>query len=358
MSRNDPQHCGGFFRLPERGTLVPISTAISTIWETAVYIYDVRGGGIYPSPSTYQDLKLRFSADHKKLSGGSIRLKLDPSDRKEVYEGYMGVTGPNRQSLFTWNIRTCAGIVYSYSKDGEFRGAALIHATTTFEYKDGSNRLVDGPIAEAKLAGINDVRPEEVGVIIAAGEDSVGSSKGKLLREKVKEFYAPILTKCEKEGLKDDQIIIYASPQLKLALSFGISSDGRVGESPPPTTRSSAEPIPTLPKKGCCYLATAACSAAGLSDNCQELTLLRWYRDSVLAMQWKGQRDIEDYYATAPTLVARIDSHPDRLEIYDWIYNDGVCPAARAIGEGKFEQAYGIYRSMHSALCRRLLGVG
>ena len=65
---------------------------------------------------------------------------------------------------------------------------------------------------------------------------------------------------------------------------------------------------------GSCFL-TSACMKhfqESFDDNCQELTILRWFRDNFVL-----QEDIEHYYQTAPIIVSSIDSMPDNAAVYD-----------------------------------------
>lgn len=60
----------------------------------------------------------------------------------------------------------------------------------------------------------------------------------------------------------------------------------------------SSEPAPS----GGCFLTTAACIFKGLPDDCEELTILRQFRDEYLSSSVSGRALISEYYETAPTI--------------------------------------------------------
>lgn len=70
---------------------------------------------------------------------------------------------------------------------------------------------------------------------------------------------------------------------------------------------------------GGCYITTAICEASGKPDDCYELTMMRKFRDQWLAKQPDGYYLINDYYETAPKIVAAIDSLRERSSIYDYL---------------------------------------
>ena len=56
-----------------------------------------------------------------------------------------------------------------------------------------------------------------------------------------------------------------------------------------------------------CYITTAACTALGLPDECEELQTLRWFRDNVLTDE-AGLALVGRYYEQAPAIVRAIDA--------------------------------------------------
>ena len=49
---------------------------------------------------------------------------------------------------------------------------------------------------------------------------------------------------------------------------------------------------------GACFLTTACVQYAGLEDDCEELTIMRNFRDDYLLRQDSGKQLVEEYYRT------------------------------------------------------------
>jgi len=71
-----------------------------------------------------------------------------------------------------------------------------------------------------------------------------------------------------------------------------------------------------------CFLTTACIEAAGLSDDCQELTVLRQFRDNILKQNQIGRNLIKQYYREAPSLVMKIKNSPDNITLLNSILRD------------------------------------
>lgn len=80
-------------------------------------------------------------------------------------------------------------------------------------------------------------------------------------------------------------------------------------------------------------------------DNCNELMMLRWFRDNFV-----NKDDIKHYYDVAPIIVAKINSIPENNKIYKWIYEHVVQPCVVAIQNNDYEFAYNRYKSSVLAL--------
>ena len=92
---------------------------------------------------------------------------------------------------------------------------------------------------------------------------------------------------------------------------------------------------------GGCYL-TSACMEhyqSVFDDNCEELSILRWFRDSFVSKD-----DIDHYYRVAPLIVDAIDSSPDNDTVYSHIYNHIIKPCVDAIKNGDYSFAYQRYK--------------
>ena len=94
-----------------------------------------------------------------------------------------------------------------------------------------------------------------------------------------------------------------------------------------------------------CFVTTACIRARGLPDDCEELTTLRWFRDTYLRSRLDGEADIRRYYALAPALVERINARSDAAEIWERAYTEMVLPCVRLIQRQRWEEAYALYKN-------------
>ena len=93
-----------------------------------------------------------------------------------------------------------------------------------------------------------------------------------------------------------------------------------------------------------CFVTTACIKSRGLPDDCEELTVLRAFRDSWVKKRPGGAEDIMRYYTEAPGIVARIDGREDAAEVWDEVYFGMVRPCVEMIRKGNEEGAYTLYR--------------
>ena len=81
------------------------------------------------------------------------------------------------------------------------------------------------------------------------------------------------------------------------------------------------------------------------ADNCEELTVLRWFRDNFIS-----EEDINHYYKTAPIIVDGIDKSEGNKKIYEYIYENVVDVCVKAIKNKDYNFAYNRYKSSILAL--------
>ncbi len=115
--------------------------------------------------------------------------------------------------------------------------------------------------------------------------------------------------------------------------------------------------VPHGPDSGC-YLTTACITAKGLPDDCEELTVLREYRDTYLIKREGGAKDIARYYKTAPEIVKSIDALPCSEQIWLDLYETLVRPCVERIKQGKTEEVYEKYKSITLELEQKYLRAG
>ena len=93
-----------------------------------------------------------------------------------------------------------------------------------------------------------------------------------------------------------------------------------------------------------CFVTTACTSSRGLPDDCEELTVLRAFRDAWVRKRPGGEEDISRYYAEAPGVVSRVNAREDAAAVWDKVYEEMVRPCVELIRNGKEEDAYALYR--------------
>lgn len=106
-------------------------------------------------------------------------------------------------------------------------------------------------------------------------------------------------------------------------------------------------------RKGLCYITTAVCECQGKPDDCQELTVLRKYRDGYLMGSKEGRAMVEEYYEIAPILVLSIGMQQDPEKIYEDIYRDYLRPCVEYAKDEKNEKCMDLYAEMVDGLRRR-----
>jgi hypothetical protein len=98
-------------------------------------------------------------------------------------------------------------------------------------------------------------------------------------------------------------------------------------------------------KSSGCFITTACVQTMGLSDDCDELSVLRQFRDSYLASRPDGGEMIADYYIIAPQIVKAINRAPEASLIYANLFAELVKPAVDMIRAGQHDAAVAHYRS-------------
>lgn len=95
---------------------------------------------------------------------------------------------------------------------------------------------------------------------------------------------------------------------------------------------------------GGCYITTATCKLYGKPDDCHELTMMRKFRDEFVRPNYP--KEVEDYYATAPEIVKKIESREDANTIWADLYRHYIVPAVAFAQDGLYEQTYEVYTEM------------
>lgn len=97
-----------------------------------------------------------------------------------------------------------------------------------------------------------------------------------------------------------------------------------------------------------CYITTAVCTSMGYADDCEELTLLRQFRDGYMMSAKNGRKMVDEYYECAPGIVGAINTRADSDKIYRRLYDMYINPCVTMIKEGKLEECLEHYKLMIS----------
>lgn len=99
-----------------------------------------------------------------------------------------------------------------------------------------------------------------------------------------------------------------------------------------------------------CYVTTAVCQNLNKGTDCEELRLIKEFRDGYLASTKEGRELIDEYYDIAPTLVKRIAKDASAQEKYVWLWNTYLAPCVAYIRSGEPERCRETYCSMMEKL--------
>jgi hypothetical protein len=95
---------------------------------------------------------------------------------------------------------------------------------------------------------------------------------------------------------------------------------------------------------GGCFVSTATLKAIGKSDNCNELTEFRNFRDNWVILN--HSEIIAEYYNIAPIIVAEIEKRDNSVDIYQYIWENFLSIGYAKITKKDYESAYEIYLEM------------
>ena len=106
---------------------------------------------------------------------------------------------------------------------------------------------------------------------------------------------------------------------------------------------------------GLCFITTAICEFEGKSDDCEELTAFRSFRDGYLLSCPDGANLIQKYYDIAPGIVLHIDLSSDREAIYQDLRQRYLHPCFEDIQNGRPAQCKKRYTDMVLSLEKQYL---
>ena len=97
---------------------------------------------------------------------------------------------------------------------------------------------------------------------------------------------------------------------------------------------------------GLCFVTTATAIALGKGDNCEELNLLRNFRDEYICRSEEGQELVLEYYRIAPMIVAKLDQQENSNCIYRSLWETYILPSIACLKKDNLSEAQNIYITM------------
>ena len=106
-----------------------------------------------------------------------------------------------------------------------------------------------------------------------------------------------------------------------------------------------------------CVITTAACQTLSAADDCEELQLLRWFRDAHLQDTAEDEAIVREYYRVGPLITDSIGKTPDPHGVYRYLWNQYIAPSCAAVRAEQWSAAKSIYIQMVKELCEKF-GIG
>ena len=95
-----------------------------------------------------------------------------------------------------------------------------------------------------------------------------------------------------------------------------------------------------------CFITTTVCEYLGKPDDCDELTILRHYRDSWLRIQPDGPALIAEYYEKGPMIVKSLKESEMYSEYCQILYDKYLIPCIKLIKKEKNIECLNLYKKM------------
>lgn len=126
------------------------------------------------------------------------------------------------------------------------------------------------------------------------------------------------------------------------------TADGRKLVPVPDSTPKKTPPSGTATDEEC-FLTTAVALRRGQPDDCEELVVMRRFRDRVLG---RAHPDVVLYQRIAPAIVARVEAREDAGAVWAVLYADYLVPILELVRSGRHAEAHAAYRLMVTDLAR------
>lgn len=95
-----------------------------------------------------------------------------------------------------------------------------------------------------------------------------------------------------------------------------------------------------------CFITTATCMSLNKGDDCEELMAMRRYRDMSTVKNPLIAELVREYYRIAPVIVKRIDARPEKVQIYQQLWDKYISKTYACIKREDYDNATKLYVSM------------
>lgn len=92
-----------------------------------------------------------------------------------------------------------------------------------------------------------------------------------------------------------------------------------MAKKPSPRPKPKPKPKPRPKPKDDCFITTACVKFYGYPDNCNQLQILRFFRDSYLKQSSKGRRLVKSYYLIGPIIIQNLRRDKDAATVFKFI---------------------------------------
>lgn len=99
-----------------------------------------------------------------------------------------------------------------------------------------------------------------------------------------------------------------------------------------------------------CFVTTAVCNGLHKAPECEEIRLMKQYRDEYLLAQPGGEQLVKEYYNIAPTIVKRIARAQEPEAEYQYLWDHYISRCVALAGEGREEECRDVYEEMMLSL--------
>lgn len=98
-----------------------------------------------------------------------------------------------------------------------------------------------------------------------------------------------------------------------------------------------------------CFITTAICEDSGLPDDCEELTLLRKFRDEYMGRTEPLKALVKEYYETAPKIVRAMRCLPDGgFQFRKMLRESYLGRAVQQVKDKQYDDAFLTYMAMYN----------